>query len=71
MTFSAMRQTGTEQCCCRYGQDDTEAAGQALHETDTDGVGIHQLQGRQIVYVIEYPETQRAAEKELKICLRS
>lgn len=47
-------QDGREAGGDRYGQDDADAARQALHDDDVEAVGVQQLQERQVVDVVEH-----------------
>ena len=61
MTVTA-EQDGREAGGDRHGQDDADAARQALHDDDVEAVGVQQLQERQVVDVVEHPGAEAAAE---------
>lgn len=55
-------QDGREAGGDRHGQDDADAARQALHDDDVEAVGVQQLQERQVVDVVEHPGAEAREE---------
>ena len=48
-----MKQNRTDQNCQRNGEHDAEASGKALHDRDTNVIGIDDLLIRRIIRIIK------------------
>ena len=47
----------------RYGEDDAEAGREAFHDFNADGIGVDELQVRQVVGVVQEPYAEGSAEE--------
>ena len=46
-----------------YGEDDAEAGREAFHDFNADGIGVDELQVRQVVGVVQEPYAEGSAEE--------